>query len=336
MQKLDRLNQEVAETKQRLDAIRGPNSQTVPKADEKNATVATEDTTGGSENPFSSFIKQVSLRQSVFDKDAFDKPAAISYTHPSSGSPSVAIDAGLKVEMQPKFIPWGATITSSLGMDYHRNTSPGALKDLFEVGGQFEHTLGFAATWGLSLDTAGDIAYKVDKVRHIDSIEGSIKTHPVFTFEKMGLPALSFLNTDNYHQMGCVRWNWEPFVGAQYEDTTGTGSGVQSGHHLLIDYGVELRLYPFFKSIGKKVEITASYKGWQPVNPTGVFAGEQNSSYFETQITYFFVESNPIRIGEKTSDTLDMGLTFRYQNGDNLETGNKHLDLFIVALTGRF
>jgi hypothetical protein len=334
LQKLEHLNREVTAVQRQLATLREPD----PQADVENRTLALEtvESTPVPTNVFANVIKQVKLQQSVFDKDAFAKPASISYTHSGGGSSSFALDAGLGIEMQPRFFPWGETLSSSFGLDYHRNTTAGALKNLFQAGAQFEDTLGFAASSGLTLDTAGDVAYKVNRVKHVDSIEGSIKVHPVFTFEKMGLAGLSFLNTDNFHRTGCARWRWEPFIGAQYESAVQSGSATDSGRHLLITYGAELLLQPFYSTLGKKIEMTASYKGWQPFSQTGVYAGERNSSFFEAEITYLFVESNPIKVGAKTSETLDMGLTLKYQNGDNLETGDKHLDVFTVALTSRF
>jgi hypothetical protein len=336
LEKLESLNREVLAVQQQLKAIRDPDPERHLGDYEKTIALETVESTPASSNAFGAVIKKIKLQQSVFDKDAFAKPASISYTHSGAGSSSFALDAGLGFEMQPRFFPWGETLSSSLGLDYHRNSTVGALKNLFQAGAQFEDTLGFAASSGISFDTAGDIGYKINRVKHVDSVEGSFKIHPVITFEKMGLAGLSFLNTDNFHRTGCARWRWEPFVGAQYENAVQTGSATESGRHVLISYGAELLLQPFYRSIGKKVEVTASYKGWQPFSQTGVYRGERNSSIFEAEITYLFVESNPIKVGAETSETLDMGLTLKYQNGDNLETGDKHLDVFTVALTSRF
>jgi hypothetical protein len=338
LQKLETLNREVVAVQRQLKAIRDSDPERHKEDNEKIIALQTAQSTesNASSNAFGAVIKKVKLQQSVFDKDAFAKPASISYTHSGGGSSSYALDVGLGLEMQPRFFPWGETLSSSFGVDYHRNSTVGALKNLFQAGAQFEDTLGFAASSGVSLDTTGDVAYKVNRVNHVDSVEGSFKIHPVITFEKMGLAGLSFLNTDNFHRTGCARWRWEPFFGAQYENAVQTGSATASGRHVLLGYGAELLLYPFYRSIGKKVEVTASYKGWQPFSQTGVYRAEKNSSFFEGGITYLFVESNPIKVGAETSETLDMGLTLKYQNGDNLETGDKHLDLFTVALTSRF
>jgi hypothetical protein len=336
LKKLERLNDEVRVVQGQLETIRRRVIEPDLGGGDRVMALQTAESTPVSGNAFADVIKQIKLQQSVFDKDAFAKPASISYTHAGGASSSFAVDAGLGVELQPRFFPWGETLSSSLGLDYHRNSTVGALKNLLQVGGQFEDTRGFAATSGFALDTVGDVAYKVNRVKHVDSIEGSLKMHPVITFEKMGLSGLSFLNTDNFHRTGCARWRWEPFFGAQYENAVQSGSTTESGRHLLITYGAELFLQPFYRSMGKKVEVTASYKGWQPFSQTGVYAEERNSSFFEAQITYLFVESNPIKIGAETNGTLDMGLTLKYQNGDNLETGDKHLDVFTVALTSRF
>ena len=336
MRKLDRLNEEVAATKQQLEALRNRNHKTVI-ASEKASAETTQDTSAESPNLLSSFVKQVSLRNSVFDKDAFAKPAAISYTRPGNGPASYAVDAALKVEMQPLYFPWGETLSSSLGLDYHHNTNPADFKDRVQVGGQFEDTIGFAASSGILLDTTGDVSYKVDNAKNLDSLVGSIKIQPVLYFERMGFPALTLLNTDNYHRLGIARWRWEPFLGMQYEDTVQTSAGIQSGHHAIVNYGAELEIYPFFKTkLGKKVEFIAAYKGNTPVDATGVFAGEQTTSYFEMELTYLFTAPNPVKIGAETPQTIDMGITLKYQNGDNLETGDMNLDVFTIALTGRF
>jgi hypothetical protein len=336
MQKLDRLNQEVATTKQQLETIRNQKHEPVP-ASEKAAAEPAPSPSAESPNLFSDFVKQVNLRNSVFDKDAFDKPAAISYTRPGSGPASYAIDAGLKVEMQPLFFPWGETLSPSLGIDYHRNTNAGNLMDRVQVGTQFEYTLGSTATSPVALEITGDVSYKVDNAKSLDSLIGSTKMQPVLRFEKMGLPGFALLNSDNYQRLWTARWRWEPFLGLQYEDTTQTGAGVQSGHHALVNYGVELQVDPFFTTtLGKKVEFTAAYKGDTPVNPTGVFAKEQTTSYFEMDLTYMFTAPNPVMIGKETAKNIDMGITLKYQNGDNLETGDMHLDVLTLALTGRF
>lgn len=335
-QKLDRLNEEVAATKARLAVIRGARVPPAVESDKKKEE-STQATSVESQNFLSSFIRQVNLWNSVFNKDYFKQPAEISYVRPGSGPSSFAIDAGVRVEMQSKYFSWGETISPAIGVDYHRSTNPAALKDLFQAGGQFEDTIGFAATSGVLLDNVADISYKIDRVRRLDSLNASITLYPVVTFGKMGLPVLAFLNTDNYHRSLGMRWRWEPFIGATYEDTVQTGAAVKSGHHGILDYGVEFLIYPFFSTkLGKQIEITASYKGWEPIDPTGVFGWEHTSSYYEADLTYLFISPNPITVGEMTSRTVDWGLTFKYQNGTNLETGDKNLDLLTLALTGRF
>src|SRR5580704_309456 len=151
MQKLDRLNEEVAATKQQLETIRSQKPEPVT-ASKKAAAETAPSTSAEPPNLFSNFVKQVNLRNSVFDKDAFDKPADISYTRPGNGPSSYAIDAGLKIVMQPLFFPWGETLSPSLGIDYHRNTNPGNLMDRVQVGTQFEYTLGSTATSPVALE----------------------------------------------------------------------------------------------------------------------------------------------------------------------------------------
>jgi|GEM_PF-5192404 len=328
-QDVERLQKELAAKKEQLASIRAQHvkeSAVVPAEAEPTAL-----------NPLSNIIKRISLRNSVFNENGFQKDATISYTRPGNGVSSYAIDAGLKFDLQPQFLPFGNTISSSLGVEYHRNSNLATLKNLLQFGAEFEDVLGFAATWPVLFDVTGNVSYKIDDVRDFHSLNGKVKFLPVIYFERMGLDGLRFLNTDNFQRLGSARWRWQLFFEVQYEDTVQTNSGTMSGHHALCDYGAELRLYPFFSTrLGTKVEFTATYKGWTPLSTGGIFSGEQPSSYFETELTYWFDAPNPLSIGEKTADKAAIGLTVGYQAGDNLETGDMNLDLLSLAMHIRF
>ena len=332
---IDKLKHLLAAKEKQLADTKGPTLATKTASDAKTLMRTDGATTASEPTALSNLIRQVSLRNSVFDANKITLPAEFSYTHPGHGASSYGVDAALNFELQPTYLPFGSTTSTNIGVEYHRNTDSGALEDLFETGLQFENVLGFAATWPVLLDTTGEGYFKVDKIRHFDSLNGDVKLQPVIYFERMGLPGLSFLNTDNYHRVGVLRWQWQPFVGAQYEGTVDT-DGVSTGQHVILNYGVELQLFPFFKLLGKQIEIDASYKGWKPYDFTGVYADDKISNFFEARLTYNFTAPNPLRIGERTAPTVDMGVTLKYQNGDDLDSGLKHVDLFTLSLTARF
>ena len=79
---------------------------------------------------------QISLRQSVIDRNAIEKPAMFQFVHPSDGEDSYSIDFGLSASLFPKeseLVPaqhWfiGPTV------EYHRQTQIKKEQDNFQAG----------------------------------------------------------------------------------------------------------------------------------------------------------------------------------------------------------
>jgi hypothetical protein len=270
-------------------------------------------------------IDNIILRRSVFDEKFIERPAEMTYVRPGSGPASYSIDAGVAVKLLPLFSR--TTMTSwdiRLGAEYHRDSKITSPKEVFQTGINFVAVAG-KATSPLGALLNGDLSYKTDNVADARSIAGSLDV----------LPRVDLLRTDDFIDIGPTRIRWQPFVGLLYESAYDTAANVDEGHRLVGRYGAELVFYPAWKAVEAKLEVRARYTAWTALDATGLYEGDDWSSFIETGITYWFNRRISVP-GVRTADEMEVGLGLTYENGDNPELSIKDIDQLTLSLQARF
>jgi len=277
--------------------------------------------------PVATVLDRVILRQSVFDQKTFKNPAEITYVRPGSGPADYAIDAGLGFS----FITYQRGIMQLdwlIGVDYHRNSNPAALQDIFQPGLVFDLTLGNTATDPFATLIKGSGSFKNDTVADLQSVEATLEV----------LPLWSPLRINSALRAGPLMAQWQPFGGLVYESATDTAANVEKGHRLLGRFGAEIEIFPLAKYIKDRLRLHARYTAWSTLDATGVYGGlarDEWSAYFEAGLSYFFFVDTPAP-GVETAKQTRIGIGLTYQNGDDPELGLEDLDLLTLSLQAQF
>lgn len=279
--------------------------------------------------PFEKFAQGVVVRRSAFDKKQITDPAEISYTRPGHGKESFAIDAGVGVELgvtrwKPSVFNHVVPITMStnFGVEYHRNSALSSRTDQFETGLRFETAINSGQSDFFAL-LNGNISYVNDNVAGTRVLKGSVEF----------LPSIRALKTDDYYDAGSLRWRWAPFAALVYDRTVDRNDRANGGHRLLGRYGAEVQVWPFYKSVGEKVELRGRYTVWSDLDSSGMFKGNSGSTFYEAGVTYWLSRPDP---NPKNPKRAEVGIGLTYTNGEDPELGLQNTDQIVLSLQAKF
>lgn len=269
-----------------------------------------------SDDLFADFQKKfrLSVRQSVADKNAVEKPATFHWVHSNDagGSSSSSIDAGLTFRALD-------TTTLMVGptAEYHRQTLTSKKQDNLQLGATAYYILG-DQTEGLSSHHQLTVTYKDDRYTTGESVLAKITTS--FLNPKLDLGFGTMVS------IGSLRIVWQPAFGLQREEAenvrkTGLGGSTTRGYAHL-----DLALYPFGKQLRNRLEIASRQTLWRGFSRSAAFASlyDRDQSLFTVSATLFF---DPAR---------HFGLGIDYQNGENPEQGLQNQETTTLGLKVKF
>lgn len=335
--------EESAALKQRIKELEKEKTALVQKLEQVEA--AAPDATSHPElrvEPVAIFLDRLSLRESVFDEKLFSEPARITYVRPGSGRETYSVDAGVALDLTPTRTGiWQLDLR--LGLEYHRNSAAASLTNVWTTGVLFDFVIGNPATSSNSLLVNGDVRYKEDIQANLRSVVTSFEFLPVVAALRINtlneIPRHQVASVDGKNQIperrGILAWSWQPFfglVGEWADDTTNT---MADGHRLVGRYGAELQVFPFFRWVRERVELTARCTAWSTLDSSGVFAGDDFSVYYQAGLKYWFDAPAP-DAGPDTPKKMRIGVGVNYENGDNPELSLRHIDQLTLSLTAKF
>jgi len=293
--------------------------------------------------PVATVLDRVMLRESVFDEKTITEPARITYVRPGSGDDTYTIDAGVAFNLIT-YNPGNWQLDWRLGAEYHRDSAAASLKDVWTTGVLFDLAIGNPATSPNTLLIDGDIRYKDDTVADLRSVVVSLELLPIIAALKIDTlneipmrrsPVGADGKSSAEEQRGILAWRWQPFVGLLDESSVDTAANVEQGHRIVARYGAEVQVFPLFRWVRDRVELTARYTAWSTLDSTGVYAGDDFSAYYTAGLKYWFDTPTPAG-GSETRKKMRIGLGLLYENGDNPELSLRDIDQLTLSLTAIF
>jgi hypothetical protein len=265
---------------------------------------------------------QLTVAQSLTDKNKNTLPALFQYAHPSDGDDSAQIDVALSVSHDIDN-PWRLPLSAGLTSEYHYNNAPTKLQDSLALGGKLDAVLGPNTEYGQLV--RGWVAYKRDTVA---SGEGLLADMLWF----VAIPGL---------HIGGFQWKWgsfflgriEPFLGLEAETGSGASSTFRDGNRFSSRAGVSLKaaLFPDFLANRLELDISESY--WRNISTSGGFdLYSRDQSYFVACVTYWLnTGSDPS--GKLQDEEKHFGISAKYAYGDNPSTSQFDADLWTFGLS---
>jgi hypothetical protein len=293
--------------------------------------------------PVATVLDRVMLRESVFDAKSIAEPARITYVRPGSGDDTYAIDAGVAFNLIT-YSPGNWQLDWRLGAEYHRDSAAASLKDVWTTGVLFDLAIGNPATSANTFLINGDIRYKDDTVADLRSAVVSLELLPIIAALKIDTlnevpmrqsPVGADGKSSPSEQRGILAWRWQPFVGLLEESSLDTAANVEKGHQIVGRYGAEVQIFPLFRWVRDRVELTARYTAWSTLDSTGVYDGDDFSAFYQVGLKYWFDTPTPVG-GSETRKKMRIGLGLLYENGDNPELSLRDTDQLTFSLTAIF
>jgi len=275
-----------------------------------------------------SVLDKVYLRKSVFSEDILDpssisSPAQFTFEHSAHGADSYAIDTGVAAEfitipLPQSQIDWG------IGLDYHRSSSSESPKNLLQTGTVADSFFGDPALSSFFAHIKANVSFKDDERKDVKSVAGALDVLPV---EKM------FFKIDDPHDLGVMRWRWQPFAGFRWAASTDVPGGSNNGHQFLARYGLESQFFPLYSFAGFKdsLEATLNLTAWSDISSSGVYRNTDWRGFLDFNLTYWF-NGGPAINKQKTS----LGFGLGYEKGDNPDSDETDVDQLTLSLKAKF
>ena len=293
--------------------------------------------------PVATFLDRLRLRESVFDEKRIGEPAHITYVRQGSGAEAYSVEAGVALDLIT-YSPGNWQLDWRVGLEYHRNSAAASLKNVWMTGVLFDLAIGNPATSPNTLLINGDVRYKNDVQANLRSVVTSFEFLPVIAALRIDtlneIPARrQVVSVEGKNavaeQRGILAWRWQPFFGLVGEWAQDTSDTVDDGHRVVGRYGAELQVFPLFRWVRDRVELSARCTAWSTIDSSGVFTGDNFSVYYQAGLKYWFDARAP-EVGSETRKKMRVGLGANYENGDNPELSLRRIDQLTLSLTAIF
>jgi len=256
-----------------------------------------------------------SLRQSVLDRNAIEKPAVLQFVHPSNSNKgnSYSIDVGLTLKLLGTVDKAGWQVGPIV--EYHRQTETPKQQNNIQVGLTGICFLGDVAKV-LTLYTQATLKYKSDRIATGEGLLAKIDFMPL-------KPAWGIGSDFGLKQL---RFLWQPTLGIQYETASNVLKTGQSGEVERFYGNMEMAIYPLARTLRRNLELVIQDSYWLNINRTGGFSSEYSKDHnlFQVSLTIYF------------DDARHFGVGIDYFNGENPEQGLLKQKATIVAFKTKF
>lgn len=313
-----------AQLKQKTDEIERIRNEhpdehlTVPNA-EVSPTAATPTL---QKEPLDQLAEILKIRQTLKDPALAELPGKLSYVHPATGSDTIAIDAGLDLNVL-RAMGITSEIVETTKVDafaeYHRNNSTSSPVDTLLIGSQFKHNLGEflinpkIGLWGNWL--GGDASFKQDDIVSGKGFLGEIFYYPYN--KKLGIGS-------NQSPLPIIEYSINPNIGFQYETGNGASAKFTSGDRVSFKTAVNLTIDPLPILLDHRLEWSNTINFWSHMSTTGGFDQyERNQYFFQSSLNLYFDHAKQVAVG------ID------YIYGDNLTTNQFDTDTWTISFKAK-
>lgn len=262
------------------------------------------------------------VRQSLKDPMAADLPAKLSYVHPAHGEDTIAVDAGLDLNLLKAF-----DVSDEIRQrneadafaEYHKNSGSTPQVDTLLAGAQAEHNLG-RFYLGDGLDEWGNwlaegASYKRDNVVSGEGFLGEI-------FYK---PYNKALGINSNQSFTFVEYQIIPSLGFQYETGNGASSKFSSGYRVSFRAGLGLIIDPFPDQLHRRLEWSNTVTYWGQISTSGGYDQyDRNEYFFQSSLNLYLDQAKQLALG------VD------YTYGDNLTTNQFDRDMWTFSFKAKF
>jgi hypothetical protein len=261
------------------------------------------------------------LRQTLQDPTLAELPAKLTYVHPEEGNDTIAIDAGLDLNVLKAFdFPNTIRETNLLDIftEYHKSSSAKAPVDTVLAGAQFQHNFGQIGQWGNWLGS--DASFKRDNLVSGEGLLANLFYYPS-NFE---------LGINSFRTVTVGTWQFEylvnPTIGFQYETGNGASTKFTSGERVSFKGAFNVTVTPFLNS--------AYLKGLQWSNSVIFLSHLTTSGGFDEydRNQYLFQSSLNLYLDPSTKQVA-LGLDYTY--GDNLTTNQFDINMWTVSFKAK-
>jgi hypothetical protein len=235
------------------------------------------DPTTPSTDPLGDWAKtyNLSLRQSVVDKNALEKPAAFQWVHAGSGDSS-SIDVGLT---------WSALNSTdwSAGplVEYHRQTLAVKKQDNFQAGLTALHVIGDVTDKStITQFLQGTLNWKNDRV--VIGSGGLCKATDTLLYPELGLGRT--IGPDYF------KVEWQPTAGLEYETASNVLKSGRKGATARAYGNLEIGIYPLAKSVRRAIELMIRGTYWRDFSGSSAYTTlfRRNHTLAQLTLTYYF------------------------------------------------
>jgi hypothetical protein len=274
-----------------------PNEHLVPPSNQASPPAAP----AVEKEPLDKLAEVLKLRQTLKDPSLADLPARLNYAHPAHGNDTIAIDAGVALNVfkalnAPDEIR--ETTTLDVFAEYHKTNSTTSPADTLLGGAQFKHNLGHFGEWGNWL--GGDASFKRD-----DIVSGRGVFAEIFYY-----PYNKSLGVYSNQTLGQIEYSINPNIGLQYETGNGASRKFTSGDRVSLKAALNLTItFPFPSVLDRRLEWSNTINVWTHLSTTGGFdIYDRDQHYAQSSVNLYLDQAKQVALG------LD------YTYGDNLTT----------------
>jgi hypothetical protein len=260
------------------------------------------------------------LRQTLQDPTLAELPAKITYVHPEKGNDTIAIDAGLDLNVLKAFdFPNAIRETNLLDIftEYHKSSSANAPVDTVLAGAQFQHNLGEFGDWGNWLGS--DASFKRDNIVSGEGLLANLFYYP--SNLKFGI--------NSFKTVTVGPWQFEylvnPTIGLQYETGNGASSKFPSGERVSFKGAFNVTVTPFVNSpYLKGLQWSNTVIFLSHLGTSGVFDQYDRNQYlFQSSLNFYLDPAKQVALG------LD------YTYGDNLTTNQFDINMWTFSFKAK-
>jgi hypothetical protein len=264
------------------------------------------------EDPLGNFAKRfrLSLRQSVLDKNAIEKPASLQIVQVSEGEDSYAIDVGVTFRL----LDTERWFVGPLA-EYHRQTELAKPQDNFQAGLTVINITGDVTKDPVTNFVQGTLKYKNDRITTGEALLGKIDYTPLAPRAGIG----TSIGSDNFEVI------WQPTVGLQYESADDVRKTGLEGDEARAMANIEVAFFPWAKPLHHRLQFVARETYWHAFARSGAFE-TFGSDYdiFRASLTWYLDGGRHFGVG------ID------YSNGSDPELGLLRQELTTFSLKVRF
>lgn len=241
--------------------------------------VASEETEKGS------LWSQVSVRQTVVDKNAIEKPATVQVTWPADGKASYAVDCGITASLIKESAPAAARWLVGPTVEYHRRTETDKQQDTLSAGMTVLHIGGDITQDQAVHFTQGTLSYKRDGVKDTNGLQGTLTYTPL-------VPRVAIGVAKGSRELKLL---WQPSIGGEFEVNAG---GKQEGSAGRLSAGVDAGIYPGWTLLSSRLVLSGTFTYWWDVMRSKDFeTGSDHHHLLSCSVSYYTDAEQHVGIG---------------------------------------